>query len=228
LKEIKFLVTGSAGFVGRQVAKDLLESGTKLYCSYHNSRPEFGIKSKMDLTQDDDIISTIQKIKPDVIIHAAAMADVDLCEKEQEMATRINAQATSTISEQAAKAGSFLVYVSTDYVFDGKKGMRVESDTPSPINHYGKTKMEGENAVQDKARKWCIARTSIPYGIHPTQKRFLTLVAQSLKEKKSLACLQTSTSVQHTCQTYQDDNRDCNKADCRYHSCLRSNKALKI
>lgn len=156
------------------------------------------MQAKMDLTRNDDIIKTMQKIKPDVIVHAAAMADVDLCEQEQEIATRINVEATSTISEQATKIGSFLVYVSTDYVFDGKKGMRVESDIPNPINHYGRSKLGGENAVQDTARKWCIARTSIPYGIHPTLKRFLTAVAQNLKEKKEFSL----TTDQYICPTY--------------------------
>ncbi|MGI0046895.1 MAG: dTDP-4-dehydrorhamnose reductase [Nitrosotalea sp.] len=194
---MKFLVTGSAGLVGRQITKDLFES-SQVYSCYHKARPDFGIPISMDLTRIDDIEKTIQKIKPDTIIHCAAMADPDLCEKEQEIATKINVKATEIISRQAAKIKSFLIYISTDYVFDGKNGNKKESDTPNPINHYGKTKLQGEQAVQDLAPKWCIARTSIPYGTHPTRKNLLSFVIESLQEKKEFQ----APKDQYICPTY--------------------------
>jgi len=194
---MRFLVTGSAGFLGRQLVKDLAES-SQVYSSYHKTRPDFGIPISMDLMHLEDIEKTIQSIKPDVIVHCAAMADVDLCEKEKDLATRINVKSTESIAKQAAKLRSFLVYVSTDYVFDVKKGMRKESDSTNPINHYGKTKLEGERAVQETAPKWCIARTSILYGTHPTRKDFLSLVIEALKAKKEF-CVPAD---RYICPTY--------------------------
>ncbi|MGI0010102.1 MAG: SDR family oxidoreductase [Nitrosopumilaceae archaeon] len=121
---MKFLVTGSAGLVGSQVVKDLSESNNQIYSCYHNSKPELGIATPMDLTNSESIIKVIENTKPDAIIHLAAMTDVDLCETERELALKINGKATEIISKQAAKQRAFFVYVSTDYVFDGEKGMK--------------------------------------------------------------------------------------------------------
>lgn len=96
---MKFLVTGSAGFVGRQIAKELAES-SQVYSCYHKIRPDIGIPISMDITRNDDIEKTIQSIKPDAIFHCAAMADVDLCEKQQDLASKINVKATETIPRQ--------------------------------------------------------------------------------------------------------------------------------
>src|SRR5574337_1171000 len=194
---MKFLVTGCAGFVGRQLARDLAES-SQVYSCYHRTRPDIGIPIQMDLTRSDDIENTISQVRPDVIIHCAAIADVNLCEKEQDLATRVNVDATETIARQAAKLKSFLVYISTDYVFDGKDGMRRESDVTNPINHYGRTKLEGEKKVQDVASKWCIARICVPYGTHPTRKNFLSYVVESLQARKEFH----APIDQHICPTY--------------------------
>ena len=174
--DLRFLVTGAAGFVGRQIARDLAESG-RVYSGYNRTRPDTGIPVPMDISREDDIESAIRKARPDVIIHCAAVADVNLCERERDLATRINATATGAIARQAAKTRAFLVYISTDYVFDGKNGMRRESDATGPVNHYGATKLEGERRVQEEASKWCIARICVPYGTHPERRDFLSHVA---------------------------------------------------
>ena len=178
---MKFLVTGSAGLVGRQVIIDLLQSYAQVYSCYYNSKPEDGIATPLDLTSPNDIVKVTESIKPDVIIHLAAMTNVDQCEIQKDFATKINSKSTAVIAEQAKKLGAFLVYVSTDYVFDGEKGMKKEYDSTEPIDHYGKSKLEGENAVKEIATKWCIARTSTPYGIHPKKKSFPIFIAENLK-----------------------------------------------
>lgn len=195
---MKFLVTGSAGLVGNQVVKDLAESYDKIYSCYNSSRPQFGVPTQMDLTSAENITKVIENTRPDVIIHLAAMTDVDLCEKEKDLALKINAKATEIISKHAARQGAFFLYVSTDYVFDGKAGMKKESDTPDPINHYGKSKLDGESAVRDLASSWCIARTSTPFGIHPVKKSFPLWVVQSLKENKEIKAI----TDQYTSPTY--------------------------
>src|SRR5437867_2253394 len=146
---MKFLVTGSAGLIGRQIVKDLSKSDNQVYSCYHNNKPDFGILKQMDLRNAEGISRVIDNVSPDVIIHLAAMTNVDLCETEKQLALLINAKATEIISKQAAKMDAFLLYVSTDYVFDGKAGMRKETDTPNPVGVYGKSKLEGEKAVMD-------------------------------------------------------------------------------
>ncbi len=183
---MKFLVTGSAGLVGRQVVKDLAKDGETVYSAFHKLQPENGIPTQMDLCSDDQIKKVIEKTNPDAIIHLAAFTDVDLCEKEKELVMKINGHATEIIAKQAAKQKSFFVYVSTDYVFDGEKGMKKESDQTNPVDFYGKSKLEGEKAVMNLASSWCIARTSTPYGIHPTKKSFPVWVAENLNQKNTI------------------------------------------
>ncbi|MDE1844369.1 MAG: dTDP-4-dehydrorhamnose reductase [Thaumarchaeota archaeon] len=184
---MKFLVTGSAGLVGSQVVKDLVKSQNQVYSCYHDAKPLDGIPVKLDLVNNESMTKVVEEVKPDVMIHLAAMTNVDLCEKEKDLALQINAKATEVLSKQAAKHGSFFLYVSTDYVFDGEKGMKIESDTPNPVDYYGYSKYQGELAVQDMASNWCIARTSTPFGIHGTKKSFPSFVIENLQSKKEIS-----------------------------------------
>jgi len=183
---MKFLVTGATGLVGRQVVHDLLETGADVYSAYHEINPEAGIPTQMDLTNQEKISETITRINPDSIIHLAALTDVDYCEKEKDLAMKLNAKATEIISKQAAKHKAFFVYVSTDYVFDGENGMKKETDATNPVNFYGKSKLEGEKSVMNLASSWCIARTSTPFGIHPKKKSFPLFVTEQLKNNNEI------------------------------------------
>jgi len=184
---MKFLVTGSAGLIGSQVVKDLAKQNHTVYSCYHDEKPENGISIQLDLTDQEKIIHTLQEIKPDRIIHLAAMTNVDLCETEKEMATLLNAKATETIAKQAAKQNAFFLYVSTDYVFDGTNGMKNEDDLTNPLGYYGKSKLEGELALNKIAAGWCIARTSTPFGIHNKKKSFPIWVKENLEAKKEIS-----------------------------------------
>lgn len=195
---MKFLVTGSAGLVGSQVIKDLSKSDDQVYSCYHDMKPEFGIPTQMDLRSSEQIIKTIERIKPDAIIHLAAITDVDQCERDKDLAMQINAKATQTLSKQAARQGAFFLYVSTDYVFDGECGMKKETDKPNPIGFYGKSKLDGEKAVLDMASSWCIARTSTPFGWHKTRKSFPVFVVENLRAKREIKAV----TDQYTSPTY--------------------------
>lgn len=195
---MRFLVTGSAGLVGRQVVKDLLPSYPHVYSCYHASKPETGTATHLDLSSPESIIRVVESVKPDVIIHLAALTNVDQCETDRDMATKLNVKSTAILSEQAAKHNAFLLYVSTDYVFDGKTGMKKETDRTDPVDYYGKSKLEGERAVQEIASSWCIARTSTPYGIHPKKKSFPLFVAENLQAKAPLDIV----TDQYTSPTY--------------------------
>ena len=190
-------MTGSAGLIGRQVVKDLSETHEVFSC-YNKSKPEFGIPTKMDLLNHEMIVNVLLEIEPDVVIHLGAMTGVDLCEKEESMAFDINAKATQIIAQQCSILNTFLIYVSTDYVFDGNSGMYYEDDIPNPLSIYGKSKFDGEKMVQNFSSDWCIARTSTPFGLHQTRKSFPTWVIENLQKQKQIDVL----SDQFTSPTY--------------------------
>lgn len=195
---MKFLVTGASGLVGSQVVKDLTKQNHVVYSCYHDELPKYGIPIKLDLINQSNIKDTINKFKPDSIIHLAAMTGVDLCETEQDLAMTINAKATKILAEQAAKNDCFFVYASTDYIFDGNKGMKKENDFPNPLGVYGKSKLAGEIALNNLASGWCIARISTPFGVHPTKKSFPLWVKENLESKKEISVL----TDQFTSPTY--------------------------
>ena len=186
---MNFLVTGSAGLVGSKVVKDLAQNNHTVYSCYHNEKPVHGTPVLLDLLDQEKIIQTLQETKPDIIIHLAAITNVDFCETENELATQINTKATEILGKQAAKQNTFFVYVSTDYVFDGIKGMKKEDDSTNPLGFYGKSKLEGEITLNKLASSWCIARTSTPFGIHPKKKSFPLWIKENLEAKKEIPVL---------------------------------------
>ena len=157
---MKFLVTGSAGLIGQNVVHDLVKLNQEIYSVYHNDKPIEGTPIVLDLTNLEKTRLTVQEIKPDVVIHLAAMTNVELCETEYELAHTINSKATETLAKECAKINAFFLFVSTDYIFDGNKGMKKEEDIPNPLGNYGKTKLEGELSLNNLASNWAIARTS--------------------------------------------------------------------
>ncbi|MDC1023699.1 SDR family oxidoreductase [Nitrosopumilus sp.] len=186
---MKFLVTGSAGLIGCQIVKDLIQQNHTVYSCYHDQKPLQGIPTHLDLSDKNQIIQTLQEIKPDRIIHLAAMTGVDLCETEKELAIIINTKSTETLAKQAAKQKVFFLYVSTDYVFNGINGMKKEDSLPNPLGFYGKSKLEGELVLNQLASNWCIARTSSPFGIHSTKKSFPLWIKENLEAKKAIPVL---------------------------------------
>ena len=183
---MKVLITGGSGLLGSAISlhfKDYFETVS----TYANHR--VSIKGcdaiHLDLTDKNNVIDTIQKIKPGIIVHTAALVGVGICENEPELAHRINVQGTNNIVEASKKTNSKIIYVSTDYVFDGKKGNYNEDDKPNPINSYGKTKYEGEILIDTK--KHAIVRTSI-YGwnIIKDKRSFSTWIIEDLRNNKQI------------------------------------------
>lgn len=160
---MRILGTGLFGLVGSRVA-ELLSPKYEL---------EF---SKEDITDKDSIQKIIESSTSSFVLHLAAKTDVDGCEKDKEKgeegdAWKINVLGTQNIADICAKSGKKLIYISTDFVFDGKKNTGyVEEDSPNPINWYGKTKYEGELRVQDSNCDFLIARIAYPYRANYDQK----------------------------------------------------------
>ena len=183
----KILVTGSAGLIGTQIVKDLLDNHKQVYSCYNKTKPKLGIITHLDLTKKDDIVNTMNRIKPDVVIHLGAMTDVELCETETELAKKINTDATEILALESEKYNTFFMYMSTDYVFDGKVGMKKENDEPNPINFYGKSKLDGERVLKKITTPNVIVRTSTPFGIHSKKISFPIWVKKNLELEKEIS-----------------------------------------
>ena len=156
---MRIFITGGSGLLGSKIAEIGLEK-YEVYTGYCHNKPELGEPVKFDLAKDSDL-EVMQKIKPEIIIHTAALTNVDECEANQELAYKINVAGTKRLVEIANESGVFLVYVSTDYVFSGANGGYKEEDKPNPINYYGQTKLLGEKYCD------CIARPCVIYGAKP-------------------------------------------------------------
>lgn len=162
---MRILVTGGSGFLGWNLCRD---SGRRheVLGSYHlhpftlNNCSSF----KLDLTVSEEIRRCIEQTKPDLIIHTAAITNPDQCEKNRELAAKVNVDATRVIAKFAQEFSVRLIYLSTDSVFDGEKGFYSEDDMPNPANYYGETKWKGEIAVREFLPDCVIVRVSLMYG----------------------------------------------------------------
>ncbi len=129
----------------------------------------YGNYVKMDIANKAEVDEVFSKVKPDAVVHAATLTDVDKCESNKGLAWKINVDGTLNIVEACNRLETFLGYISTDYVFSGEKGCYVESDSPEPVNYYGTTKLEAETVVASAmaASDFFIARPSVIYGSTP-------------------------------------------------------------
>lgn len=178
------LVTGASGLLGSKIV-ELARKHYKVIPLY-NTKPLHPDSLKVDITERKQVFSLFSKLEPEVAIHAASETNVDKCETERDRAWRINVEGTRNIAEACKNVAVKLVYISTDYVFDGKKGNYEEEDRPNPVNHYGATKLEGENQVIRYCKNYLILRTSVLYGWHPWKTNFVTWVINSLRQKKEI------------------------------------------
>jgi dTDP-4-dehydrorhamnose reductase len=156
---MKILLLGKNGQVGWELQRSLAPLG-ELVAPGRNDPDLCG-----DLSNLEGLARTVQTVRPDVIVNAAAHTAVDRAESEPELAHTLNALAPGVLAQQAAKLGAWLVHYSTDYVFDGS-GSRpwAETDTPAPLSVYGRTKLEGERLIQAACPQHLIFRTSWVYA----------------------------------------------------------------
>ena len=172
---MRILVTGANGQLGWDVAKRLA--------------PEHEVvrydKEQMDLASPSTVGGILSKEEPDLIVHCGAYTMVDRAEEERDLCHRINAQATKAIAAQAAENGARMIYVSTDYVFDGTKPEPYEiDDPPHPINFYGQTKLEGELSIKELMKRYQIIRTSWVFGANGSN--FVKTMIKLGKEREIL------------------------------------------
>lgn len=170
---MRILITGANGQLGHELQRVLQ--------GHYLTPLDF---PAFDLTKSD-VGGTIAAARPDVIIHAAAYTDVDGAEREPERAMAVNAEGTERVARAAARAGARLVYLSTDYVFDGLKGAPYnETDQPNPLNAYGRSKLEGERRALARCPGALVVRTSWLYGMHG--KNFVKTIIRLASEQTEL------------------------------------------
>ncbi|UXU88617.1 dTDP-4-dehydrorhamnose reductase [Burkholderia sp. S-53] len=149
------LVTGVTGQIGFELLRALQGLGRVVPCD----------RSMLDLSDLDRVRAFVRDLKPSLIVNPAAYTAVDKAENEVELARRLNADVPRIFAEEVARSGGTLIHYSTDYVFDGTKaGAYVETDATNPLNVYGATKLEGEQAIAATGCAHLILRTSWVYG----------------------------------------------------------------
>ncbi len=163
----KILQIGTNGQVGWELLHTTAPLGEVVALDYPD----------VDLSDSNGLQELVRSIKPDIIINAAAYTNVDKAESEPEKARAINAVGPGVLAEEAKKINAVLVHYSTDYIFDGTKGIPyVETDIPNPLSVYGHTKLEGEQAVEASGCVNLVLRTSWVYSMR--QGGFVTKVLQ--------------------------------------------------
>lgn len=192
----KILITGSNGLLGQKLVHLLnQEPYNTLYQTIASSRGENRVSAfqslhyeSLDVSQAEDVNRVIGLLKPQIIIHTAAMTQVDQCETEKELCWSLNVKAVENLIHACRENNSFLIHLSTDFIFDGEDGPYDEEATANPVSYYGESKLEAEKLLQESEIRWAIVRTVLVYGITEAMSRsnIILWVKKSLEEGKSI------------------------------------------
>ena len=186
----RILLTGVGGQVGHELLPLLSEMGEVVAPA----------RTEMDLADADSVRAAMRRIRPRWIVNPAAYTAVDKAESEPETAHRVNADAVAVMAEEALALGAGLLHFSTDYVFNGAKSEPyAESDETGPVSVYGKTKLAGEQALEQSGAAHAIFRTSWVYGA--TGKNFLLTILKLARERETLRIV----ADQHGSPTWSRD-----------------------
>ncbi|MBI5394313.1 MAG: SDR family oxidoreductase [Verrucomicrobia bacterium] len=169
----RILITGASGLVGSHLMRRAAGRFDALGL-FRSSEPRDlpGRFVPCDLTDEAAVTVQLAAFRPDIVIHCAAMADSDRCQAEPVLARRLNVDVTRIVTRHAREAGAKLVFLSTDVIFDGRKGAPyVEDDAPHPLSFYAETKVEAEGIVRAGSNPCVIVRTSLIYGPSPRGNR---------------------------------------------------------
>ena len=189
----KILITGSNGLLGQKLVSLLsqIPDIQLIATSRGVNRIDFtdGYDyQEMDITNAEQVAEVIEKVRPDAIIHTAAMTNVDQCESEKDLCWAMNVKALEYLTKACEKHNIFLCHLSTDFVFDGESGPYSEEDKPSPISFYGWSKYAAEEIVKRSKCAWSIVRTVLVYGITNDMSRsnIILWVKNSLEQQKAI------------------------------------------
>ncbi len=161
---MRIVVTGGSGMLGHCLMR-VARQAHEVWGSYHTHAVNIPGCSMfpLDVTNEAEVRGRLKPLAPEAVIHTAALTDVDECERSPETARRINSGGTKIVATISEELVARFVYISTDYVFDGRRGDYREDDQPNPVNQYGKSKLLGEEAARANCSQSLIIRTSM-YG----------------------------------------------------------------
>ncbi|HLK98752.1 MAG TPA: SDR family oxidoreductase [Hymenobacter sp.] len=194
----KILITGANGLLGQKLVGLMIrQPGVQLIATARgNNRLPYTdgyTYCSMDITNNQQVMDVIGDVRPDVVIHTAAMTDVDKCEVQKDDCWAQNVQAVESIVNACRSVGAFLLHVSTDFIFDGADGPYDETAEGNPISFYGWSKYAAEKVVvnsgkADQPLQWAIARTVLVYGIAHDMSRsnIILWVKKSLEDGKTI------------------------------------------
>jgi dTDP-4-dehydrorhamnose reductase len=190
----KILITGSNGLLGQKLVKLLIEKkdfqiiatakgGNRLPETYKGYT-----FYDLDITNEGQVHSLIEEVKPHFIINTAAMTNVDQCESDRANCWNLNVDAVRHLIDAAKSTKSFLLHLSTDFIFDGAEGPYDEEAEPNPLSYYGQSKLAAEQLIINSELKWAIARTVLVYGIAHDMSRtnIILWVKKSLEDGKTI------------------------------------------
>lgn len=166
----KVLITGSNGLLGQKLIDLYLDQPNKELYAVGRGPNRHPVKSgytyfDLDLSQTQELTRMLNQVKPDTLIHAAAMTQVDDCENNPELCYQMNVEVTQSLASYCAQQEAHCILVSTDFIFDGTADLYTEEALPNPLSVYGKSKMEAENKVQQSGADYSILRTVLVYGV---------------------------------------------------------------
>ncbi len=190
---MKILVTGANGLLGQKLVAFLLQKDTvELVATARNPSVQSIKKGEfhlLDVTDRKQVDAIIALTKPEVIIHTAAMTQVDECETKREVCILNNVTSVEYLVSACTANNVHLVHVSTDFIFDGSKGPLDETEKPNPVNFYGESKLAAEKLIQNSNISWSILRTVLVYGITNDLSRsnIVLWVKKSLEEGKAIS-----------------------------------------
>jgi dTDP-4-dehydrorhamnose reductase len=190
---MKVLVTGSNGLLGQKLT-DLYTQQTHITliatargANRHHSKKGYTYH-QLDITRKDEVDAVFSLYKPDVVIHTAAMTNVDACELDHDACDALNVNGVQNIVSACNTLGTHLIHLSTDFIFNGTHGPLTENETPEPLSYYGHSKLKGEKLVQSQSKSWAILRTVLVYGVVNDMSRsnIVLWVKDSLENGKSI------------------------------------------
>ncbi len=206
---MKILITGANGLLGQHLVKLILNATKHEVQATSKREPRQVIQDNrihyysLDITDGMAVNLMMEKLAPDIIIHCAALTQVDECEQQPIKAWEINVTATRFLVDAAKKINAFMVFVSTDFVFDGIHGPYRETDDVNPVSYYGSTKVAAEKAVSESGLPYAIVRTCLLYGniLFGTRSNIVSWVKENLEAGKKIKVV----SDQWRTPTYIED-----------------------
>jgi len=192
----KVVITGANGLLGQKLVN--------LYCNkkeydvialargHNRNLNTKGYKYiALDLTDFDKVATIINEVKPEIIINAAAMTNVDECEDNREACDTINVRLVQELVRLCEAHNSYLLHISTDFIFDGKNGPYKEDDAPNPLNYYGASKLKSEQVIEQSTLKYAILRTILVYGMVDNMNKgnLVLWLKASIEQKKEVTII---------------------------------------